>query len=149
VIARTPFRRTTAVVLAALLSQIAAPLVQAGTPHLVDPQQVGGRLQEGTKSREDAVRMLQEALAAPEVQRQAKAMGMSAGRLRAAVPHLSDSELADLGQRAGRATDLAAGHRDNNDGLVILGVVLLLAGLAVLVAVSEYDDYYYDDCYCY
>jgi hypothetical protein len=148
VISRTPFGRTLAVTLAALLSQMAAPLAQAGTPHLADPQQVGGRLQEGAKSREDAVRLLQDALAAPSAQRQAKALGMNAGRLRSAVPHLSDQELRDLGERAARAQDLAAGYH-GNDGLVILGVVLLLAGLAVLVAVSDYDDYYYDDCYCY
>jgi hypothetical protein len=73
-------------------------------------------------------------------------MGLQADRLRAAVPHLSDAELLDLSQRAEKVKDVAAGYHD--DGLAIVGLVLLLAGLAVLVAVSEGDEYY-DDCYCY
>jgi len=34
----------------------------------------------------------------------------------------------------------------------MLGILLLVAGIAVLVAVSDdyyYDDYYWDDCWCY
>ena len=73
-------------------------------------------------------------------------MGLNASKLRAAVPHLSDAELQDLSARAQGTKDLAAGH--HNDSLAIVGLVLLLAGLAVLVAVADPDDYY-DDCYCY
>jgi hypothetical protein len=74
-------------------------------------------------------------------------MGVSAEKLAAAVPHLSDKELQDLSQRASRSKDVVAGH-GGDSAIIILGVVLLLAGIAVLVAVGD-DGYYYDDCYCY
>jgi len=43
---------------------------------------------------------------------------------------------------------VTAGH-STNDGIVIIGLVLLLAALVVLVAAGDYNDGYYDDCYCY
>jgi histidinol-phosphate/aromatic aminotransferase/cobyric acid decarboxylase-like protein len=90
---------------------------------------------------------VQEVLATPEAQRQAKAMGVDLERMKAAVPHLSDAELADLAKRAASAKDVVAGH-GGDEGLVLLALILLLAGLAILVAVSDYDDYW-DDCYCW
>jgi len=42
---------------------------------------------------------------------------------------------------------VVAGH-SSDDGLVILGLVLLLAGRLVLLAVSG-DSTYDDGCYCY
>lgn len=159
---RTTLGRTLAVSLSLALSQLTAPLAQAAegaaspagaaaaaapAGHLVDPGTMAARLVARARSREEKVRLFQDALARPEVQKQARSMGLSPDRLHAAVPHLSDKELADLSARAGRAKDVVAGH-SSNDGLAILGLLLLLAGVAVLVAVS-YDDGYYDDDYCY
>ena len=78
-------------------------------------------------------------------------MGADPDRLRAAVPHLTDRELADLSARAARVKDVAAGHGGSDGALILLGVLLLVAGIAVLVAVSDdyYDDDYWDDCWCY
>ena len=149
VIARTTVGRGLAVALSLAVSQIAAPAAQAATTHLVDPGQVVQRLVEGAKSREEKVQLFQRALSTPEARQQAKAMGVDADKLRAGVPHLSDTELQDLSRRAANTKDVVAGHRGGGDsGLVILGIVLLLAGVALLVALSDYDDYY-DDCYCY
>jgi hypothetical protein len=76
-------------------------------------------------------------------------MGVSADKVARALPHLSDAELADLTARAANVKDVTAGH-SSNDGMVILGLVLLLAALVALVALSYDDDYgYYDPCYCY
>jgi hypothetical protein len=162
VLVRTTLGRTLAVSLSLALSQIAVPVAQAAegavpkpgsavaavaSGHLVDPGTVAARLVARAQSREEKVRLFQDALARPEVQKQARSMGFSPDRLRAAVPHLSDRELADLSARASRAKDVVAGH-SSDDGLVILGLVLLLAGLAVLLAVSG-DNGYYDGCYCY
>jgi hypothetical protein len=145
VIARTTLGRALAVTLSFAVSQAAAP-VQAATAHLVDSKQVVDRLLAGAKSREDKVALFQKALLTPEAERQARVMGVSAEKLAAAVPHLSDKELQDLTERASRSKDVVAGHH-SDEGLIILGVVLLLAGIAVLVAVN--NNGYYDDCYCY
>jgi hypothetical protein len=146
---RTTLGRMLAVSLSIALSQIAAPLAQAAEGgHLVAPGTISARLVAQARSRDEKVRLFQDALAKPEVQKQARSMGFSPERLRAAVPHLSDRELQDLSARASRAGDVVAGH-STNDGFVILGLVLLLVGVAVLVAASS--DGYYDDgsCYCY
>jgi hypothetical protein len=148
VLVRTTLGRTLAVSLSLALSQIAIPVAQAADRHLVDPGTVAARLVARAQSREEKVRLFQDSLARPEVQKQARSMGLSPDRLRAAVPHLSDRELADLSARAGRAKDVVAGH-SSDDGLAIVGLVLLLAGLAVLLAVSGDGAYYDDDCYCY
>ena len=148
-IVRTTLGRVLAVSLSIALSQIAAPLAQAAEGgHVVAPGTISARLVAQARSRDEKVRLFQDALAKPEVQKQARSMGFSPERLRAAVPHLSDRELQDLSARASRANDVVAGH-STNDGFAILGLVLLLVGVAVLVAASS-DGYYEDDsCYCY
>lgn len=138
-------RRFTATALALSLVGLGAPHAQAA-PHVVGQGQIAERLLEAAETREARVRLFGEALAAPDAQKQARAMGLDPARLRAAVPHLSDKELADLSARALRVKDVRAGH--GGDGLAILGIMLLIAGVAVLIAAS--DDGYYDDyCYCY
>lgn len=145
-IARNVLGRTLALSLSFALSQAAIP-VAAVTNHVADPSQVVNRLLDHAESRAEKVRLFQAALATPQAEQKAKTLGLSAEKLRAAVPHLSDAELADLTARAARAKDVAAGHSDE-DALVILGIVLLVAGLVVLLAVAG-NDGYYDDCYCY
>ena len=78
-------------------------------------------------------------------------MGADPDRLRAAVPHLTDRELADLSARAAQVRDVSAGHGGGDTALVMLGILLLVAGIVVLVAVSDdyYHDDYWDDCWCY
>ena len=144
-IARNVPGRTLALTLSLALSQAAVP-VAAATNHVADPSQVVNRLLDHAKSRAEKVRLFQAALATPQAEQKAKALGLNAEKLRASVPHLSDAELADLTARAARARDVAAGHSDE-DALVILGIVLLVAGLVVLLAVA--GDGHYDDCYCY
>jgi hypothetical protein len=145
VIARTTLGRALALSLSFAVSQVAAPVAEAASSHLVDSNQVVDRLLAGAKSREAKIALFQKALSTPEAARQARLMGTSAEKIAAAVPHLSDKELADLSARAAKSKDVVAGHGDS--AIIILGVVLLLAGIAVLVAVG--NDYYYDDCYCY
>ena len=147
-ITRTPLGRGLAVLLCLGLSQLGAP-VTAAAEHVVGKDLVSTRLAARAAERAAQVQLVDQALSTPEAAQQAKSMGADVGRLRAAVPHLSDSELADLSQRAANVKDVAAGH-GSNDALAIVGLVLLIAGLVVLVAVGDdYDDYYYDDCYCY
>jgi hypothetical protein len=159
VIARTTWGRALAVWLSVGLVQVAVPAVAPAAPapslsdgHLVDQSEVARRLLERAKTREERVKLFQEALATPEARQKARSMGADPDRLRAAVPHLTDRELADLSARAAQVKDVAAGHHGGGNGaLILIGVLLLVAGIAVLVAVSHdyyYDDYW-DDCWCY
>jgi hypothetical protein len=144
---RTTLARGLAVALSLALSQAVTPAVHAAPAHLVDPSQVTARLIESAQTREAKIRLFQDALATPEAQAQARRLGRNPVQLKAAVAHLSDKELQDLSQRATRVKDVAAGH-GTNDSLAILGLVLLVAGVVVLLAVAN-DGGYYDDCYCY
>jgi hypothetical protein len=156
---RTTTHRALAVGLSAALTLAAAPAPAAPPPaaggpsaHLVDPSEVARRLIDRAKTREERVKLFQDALGTGEVQKKARAMGQDPARLRAAVPHLTDRELAELSARAVQAKDVAAGHGGGSDGaLILVGVLLLVAGIAVIVATADWydDDYYYDDCWCY
>ena len=156
--ARTTFHRALAVWLsvglvhAAIPARAAETAAPSGSAHVVDQGEVARRLIESAQTREQRIRLFQDALSTAEAQKKARAMGADPARLRAAVPHLTDRELADLSARATQVKDVAAGHGGGGDGaLILVGVLLLVAGIAVLVAVSGdgyYDDYY-DDCWCY
>jgi len=158
VLARTTWGRALAVWLSVGLSQVAVPAAAPAAPgpglpagHLVDQSQVARRLLERAKTRDERVKLFQEALATPEARQKARSMGADPDRLRAAVPHLTDRELADLSARAAQVKDVAAGHGGGDGALILLGVLLLVAGIAVLVAVGDdyYHDEYWDDCWCY
>lgn len=157
-IARTTWGRALAVWLSVGLSQLAVPAVHAAAAppdaasgHLVDPGQVARRLLDSAKTRDERVKLFQDALATPEARGRARALGADPDRLRAAVPHLSDRELAELSARATQVKDVAAGHGGSDGALVLLGVLLLVAGIVVIAAAAEdrYDDGYWDDCWCY
>ena len=157
-LARTTWGRALAVWLSVGLSQVAVPAAAPAAPgpglpagHLVDQSQVARRLLVRAKTRDERVKLFQEALATPEARQKARSMGADPDRLRAAVPHLTDRELADLSARAAKVKDVAAGHGGGDGALILLGVLLLVAGIAVLVAVGDdyYHDEYWDDCWCY
>ncbi len=158
-ITRTPWGRALAVWMAIGVSQVAVPVVRGDTlpapgrssDHLVAQGQVARRLLEDARTRAQRIKLFQDALGTEEARKQARALGADPDRLRAAVPHLTDRELADLSTRAAQVKDVAAGHGGNGTAaLVLVGVLLLVAGIAVLAAVAD-DDYYddWDDCYCY
>jgi hypothetical protein len=141
-------KRLIAAALTLSLAGLSAPRALAGT-HVVSQRAVVERLLAASKSREQKVRLFKDALATKDAETQARRMGLDPERLRSAVAHLSDKELADLEARARDAKDVRAGH-SGNDSLAILGIVLLLAGVVLLVALADDDGYYDDDyCYCY
>ena len=142
-IARTPLGRTLAVFLSAVLSQIYAPAVHAAAGHLVAPAQVASRLAGREAERLQQVQAVQAVLDGDVARSQAAAMGLSIGKLRAAVPHLSDAELADISARAAHVKDIAAGHgHHHDDSLLIVAVILLILGIALLIAFADHG--YYD-----
>ena len=99
--------------------------------------------------------LFQKALEAPEVKDRARGMGLRADRVSAAIPHLSDKELADLADRAAKVKDVKAGHASQgpDTGLIILGTALLIAAIVTIAVLAEEGgcgDYYYeDDCCCW
>ncbi len=127
---------------------VTVPRAQAA-PHVVSSQMTAARLLDNAKSREEKIRLFQDALAQPEVQRQAQAQGANVDKLRAAIPHLSDKELSNLAERARNAKDVAAGHYegDGDTALLIIGLSLLIAAVVILAVVLEDGDYWDDDCY--
>jgi hypothetical protein len=145
---RTWLGRAVAVTLSGALPLVTVPQAHA-TPHVVNAQTTTARLIENAKSREEKIRLFEQALAQPEVQRQARAMGASTDKLRAAIPHLSDKELTDLAERARNAKDVAAGHYEGGGdaALVIIGLALLIAAVVILAVVVDDEDYWDDDCY--
>jgi hypothetical protein len=154
--ARTTCPRALAVWLSVALVYAAVPAraaetgAPAGTSHAVDQGEVARRLIESAQTREQRIRLFQDALSTSEAQKKARAMGADPARLRAAVPHLTDRELADLSARATQVKDVAAGHGGGDGALILVGVLLVVVGIAVLAAAvgDGYDDYY-DDCWCY
>jgi hypothetical protein len=157
VIARTTWGRALAVWMSVGLTQLAVPVAHAATPapepaagHLVDQGQVARRLLDGAKTRGERVKLFQDALATPEARAKARSMGADPDRLRAAVPHLSDRELAELSARATQVKDVAAGHGGSDGALILVGAMLLVAGIVIIAATADhYDDGYWDDCWCY
>ncbi len=148
-ITRTRLGRAAAVALSFALPTVATPARAATVSndgHLVGMPLVAERLAAKAAEREAQVRSIEEALALPAAQSQARALGVDVDKLRSAVPHLTDAELADLGKRAANVQDLAAGHH-HDDGLVIAAVVILIVALVVLLAVAAGNNY--DDCGCY
>jgi len=144
--ARTIPGRTLAVLLSLGLSQVVAPVARADDGHLLTPDLPSSRVADRAAERAAQVKAVQAVLDTTEARRQAGVLGASLPKLRAAVPHLSDAELADLSARASQVKDVAAGHH-SDEGLVILAIVLVVAAVAVLVAAG--DSGYYDDCGCY
>jgi hypothetical protein len=158
VFARTTWARALAVWLSVGLLQAAVPAVAPAAPapglangHLVDQGEVARRLLERAKTRDERVKLFQEALETQEARQKARSLGADPDRLRAAVPHLTDRELADLSARAAHVKDVAAGHGGSDGALIMLGVLLVVAGVAVLIAVEDHHHYdeYWDDCWCY
>ena len=146
---RTSMVRFTAPALAWLLA--VGPL-EAGVTRvrLASAEAVDDRLESAARLRAERIESIREALRLPVTGREAAKLGVRLDRRAERVPTLSDTELADLAKRSKNAKDLVAGHRaGDDDALVVVGVVLLVAGLVILAALADWDDYYDDECWCY
>jgi hypothetical protein len=142
---KTAPTRFLAVTLSLGLSQLFVPIVQAATPHIVDPSQMTASLIAKAQSRQAKIDLFQKALAVPEVQQKAHSLGLDAARLSRSIPHLSDAQLADLAARATRAQDVVAGHRHHGHygdetTLIVIGLALLLAAVIILAVAGGDDD---------
>ena len=121
------------IIIAAVAIAATAWAASAGCgEHLVDVGAAEAVVQRAATERAAHVTAIQGALRAPAATRAARAMGVSLGRVRAAVPTLTDGELHDLAARAAAIqSDPAAGGVDPWVNEVL--VVILIVGIVVLV----------------
>jgi hypothetical protein len=99
--------------------------------HVVSSAAAQQRLQEASAARERDLATLDQALASPEAARAAASVGADTQALRAALPTLSDAEIADLAQRAAALdTDPVAGLDQDIRTLLI---IFLIVAIVILV----------------
>jgi hypothetical protein len=122
--------RKTLTMLSLALASVLAGQAMADD-HVVSPAAAAQRLQEASAAREQGLATLDRALSAPEVARAAATVGADTAALRAALPTLSDAEIADLAQRAAVLdTDPVAGLDDDIRTLLI---IFLIVAIVILV----------------
>jgi hypothetical protein len=127
-------RMTLTVLSLALASLVAGPV--SADDHVVSRDTAQQRLQEATAAREQGLAALDQALASPEAARAAATVGADTAALRAALPTLSDAEIADLAVRAQalNADPVAGLDQDIRTLLVIFLIVAIV--ILVLQAVD-------------
>jgi hypothetical protein len=122
--------RKTSTVLSIALASLVAGQAMAGD-HVVSSGAAQQRLQEASAARERGLAALDRALASPEAAGAAATVGADTNALRAALPTLSDAEIADLAQRAAALdTDPVAGLDQDIRTLLI---IFLIVAIVILV----------------
>jgi len=99
--------------------------------HLLSRDAARDRLAAGTQDRRQALDTVDRALATPDAARAASSVGVDIAAVRAAVPALSDAELADISARAAALeSDPVAGL--DHDIKLLLEIFLIVA-IVILV----------------
>jgi hypothetical protein len=99
--------------------------------HLLAPVAAQARLREAAAARARDLAVVDQVLATPEAAAAAARLGADMGRLRAAVPSLSDAEVRDLASRAAALrTDPVAGLDSDIRQLL---VIFLIVAIVILV----------------
>jgi hypothetical protein len=122
--------RKTLTVLSIALASLVAGQATAGD-HVVSTETAQQRLLEAAADRERSLATLDRALSSPEAARAAATVGADTNALRAALPTLSDAEIADLALRAAALdTDPVAGLDQDIRTLLI---IFLIVAIVILV----------------
>jgi len=123
------------VLTATLLTVIyAAPRPLLAQSHVVSPAEVQQRVLAAGQTRQHNEDTVRQFVSSQQAEKAIKAAGMDPGRVKAAVPTLSDQELAQIASRAEKAqADFAAGTIGNRDLLLILVAIAVL--ILIIVAV--------------
>ena len=104
--------------------------------HLVSPEAASARLAEAAAVRQGRIALVDRVLSSSEAASAASAMGTDIGRVRAALPALSDAELQDLARRATALdADPVAGLDDDIRTLLIIFLIVAIV-IMVLKAVD-------------
>jgi hypothetical protein len=122
-------RKTLTVLSLALASLVAGQAV--ADDHVVSSAAAQQRLQEATAERERGLATLDHALASPEAARAAATVGADTTALRAALPTLSDAEIADLAQRAAALDQNPVAGLDQDVRTLL--IIFLIVAIVILV----------------
>jgi len=118
-----------------LVIVVAMPVaLMAETPHVVSRDDLQKQAASVTQTRQQHVEEIRGFLSSPVAEQAMRKAHVDSGRVKAAVPNLSDDELAQLAARADKAqNDFAAGYLSTRDiALIVLAVVVLI--LIVVIA---------------
>ncbi len=123
------------VVAATLLTVLyAAPSPLMAQSHIVSPAEVQKQVLAASQTRQQNEDTVMKFMSSPQAEKAIKAAGMDPSRVTAAIPTLSDQELAQIASRAEKAqADFAAGTMGNHDLLLILVAIAVL--ILIIVAV--------------
>ena len=120
--------------LVTVLSIALASLVAGQAPaddHLVSPQAARAQVLDAAAERAQSLATLDATLSSPEAVKAAAAVGADTAQLRAALPTLSDAEIADLAARANALqADPVAGL---DSDIRTLLVIFLIIAIVILV----------------
>ena len=123
--------RKSLAVLAAILTITTLAVPAPAQQHVVAPEAAQARLAEAAEQRARQLAVVDSILATPEASAAAAALGQDTGRLRAALPALSDAELSDLAARAeALQADPVAGLDSDIRQLLI---IFLIVAIVILV----------------
>jgi hypothetical protein len=116
---------------ATLLTVIyAAPSPLMAQSHVVSPAEVQKQVLAASQTRQHNEDTVRQVVSSPQAEKAIKAAGIDPGRVKAAVPTLSDQELSQIASRAEKAqADFAAGTLGERD------LLLILVGIAVLILI--------------
>lgn len=124
------------VLTATLLTIIfAAPSPLLAQSHVVSPAELQKEVLAASQTRQHNEDTVRQFMSSPQAERAIKDAGMDPARVKAAVPTLSDEELAKIASRAEKAqADFAAGTIGNRDLLLILVAIAVI--ILIVVAVN-------------
>jgi hypothetical protein len=118
-----------------LATVVAIPVgLTAEAAHVVSQADLQKQAASVTQTRQQHVEKIRGFLSSPVAEQAMQKAHIDSGRVKAAVPNLSDDELAQLAARADKAqNDFAAGYLSTRDiALIVLAVVVLI--LIVVIA---------------
>ena len=125
--------RRTLGLLAAAATLLSCPAGEAGD-HIAAPAAVEARLAEASAARAENLAAVDGALTSPLAREAASSVGADVDQLRAAVPSLSDAELADLAARAAALeADPVAGMDRQMRLLIMIGLILVIIILVLAI----------------
>lgn len=127
-------RVVTASALVALFAVPSAVMAETGAQHLVSPSTLQQAAVDASAQREQNRAALRSFLGTEQARKAMESAHMNPTQVTTAVASLSDTELAQLAQRANRAqSDFAAGYIGERDLLLIL--VAIAALVLIIIAV--------------